>query len=180
MSSIGRKFAFTITNGSGSDHVLALTRANFDVFGFTLSDGTPNKLNKKSFTDATEIKKVYPDVDYALDDGTIISSLTASSGSSKKTIRQFLEWIKYNPRTCKKFSIAADDASFYNNELVVAKSSPIENKGEELIDLKQYYGRMQFNSDRIDIEDLEIVFDHNLMMYINVPNGRTVTFTFYF
>lgn len=180
MSSIGRKFAFTINNATGSDKVIALTHANFQTMTFDLSEGTPNTLDALKFIDATEIKKVYPDVDHALDDGIIVTDLTASSGSSKKTIRQFLEWIKYNPRTCKRFSIAADNASFYNNELVVAKSSPIENKGEELIDLKQYYGRMQFNSDRIDIEDLEIVFDQNLMMYINVPNGREVTFTFYF
>lgn len=177
--SIGRKFGFKIVNGSGSDKVVAFTHATFKTLGIDLTEGAPNTA-VLHYHDATQIAKQYNDVDLALDDGTIDTSIVVSPHTSKHTVRHFIEHIKRTPAVCKQITISADDTEVFSQQLKIADVTPLTNKGETTVDLSRYYGTMQFNSNKIDIKDLEILMDQNALIYMNVPAGRTVNVTYYF
>ena len=188
-------FQFKIVNATGSTKVIALTRAIYDVIKATFT-GTAATLSGDSqeytpagsvalaYTDNTNMANAgHSDVDYVLDDGTLVTSLTATS-TSKKKIRDFLNFIDKVPVVLKKMVINADNKAAFDQNLNIKKVSPFRDTGDDLIiRLDDFRPATNFDSTKVEIdllkEGMNVQLDNQTLVELPIETGRTITISYH-
>ena len=183
LSSLANKFSFTIANASASSYVIALLCAFFDTSKSTANTSTGAVTTV--YSDKTNLNNAgFTTVDAAADDGTILTSVTCTSSNSKRTIKQFRDYMQLQGLSLKKLIIQASNPDVFSQEIEITKYTPLTGSAPENIDLNQYYDPYQNQTTKIEIDfagnnlNLDLGFDTVMLMKIGA--GRTVTFTFVF
>lgn len=176
---LGAKFTFTIANGHSAQYVVALLAAFFNTFKLTLAEGTPNTATI-AFSNAAEITAAGYSCDAVLDDGTIATSLVCTAGNSKRTIRQFREYVKQNGLILDSLEVQANNAAAFNQTIEVVDYSPVQGSAPQEFALSAFKGVYQSATDKVVIPNLDMQLNQNTLMMIPVAAGHTMTFTMNF
>jgi hypothetical protein len=119
-------------------------------------------------------------IDFIADDGQVddaASKILISAGNSKFTVRHFLESLKGAPLTSTELVIQADNVDVFDQQITYKRDSAIKGLGEDFIDLSNYFDTSQNQDNKINVRYNFYLTDQTIM-YMNIPAGRTVTFTF--
>jgi len=176
---LGEKFSFSITNTSGVTKVIALLAAMLDTFNLVLAEGAPNTFVYSQTNPAAIVGAGYP-CDAVLDDGTIIAGVVCTSSNSKKSIRQFRDYVRENPRICIDVIVQATIPGQFNQTMEVIKYSPLIGSLPQELNLNEFKSVDQFSTDKIIIPDIGLEMAYDTLMLLPVPTGCTTTVTFKF
>jgi hypothetical protein len=184
-----KNFAFSIANATGSNKKIALNPAHFDVIGIsnavTQSGESPFAVSAVTSTitykSGTAITAAGFAVDYALDDGTLESNLTVTAGDSDYTVRQFLQFMKYNPLKIRKITLQADNTDVFEGQIETVVVDGSENAGKKSIRLNRYFDKFQNQSTKCELDfagrdGQELAFNVNTLWMFTILNSRTVQF----
>lgn len=172
---LGEKFSFSVTNTSGAIVVIALLAAMFNTL--QLTEGTPNTI---SFNNASEIAAAGYPCDAVVDDGTIMTGVVATAMNLKKSIRQFREYIKENPRILIDMTIQATIPAQFNQTMEVIKYSPLLGSLAQELSLNDFKTVDQFSTDKVNINAIGLEMAYDTLMLLPIPTGCTTTITFKF
>jgi hypothetical protein len=176
-----KQFSLTIANASASNYDVVLIPAYFDTLAVTTTFADPTYTSTPKYTNTAEIVAAgFTNVDAVVDDGTIATSLTATAGNSRFTIRAFLNFIRLNPMLVRKLTVAANNTDVYERVITVTRCNPGGNQGDEFINLSDFFAVNQYNEDKIVINDLDMEISDETLVVMPVYASRTVTITFHF
>lgn len=175
---LGEKFSFKVANSSGATKVIALLAAFFTTMAVTVS-GSPSSA-KVTNTDVSAIVAAGFSVDAVADDGTVITGVTCTAMNSKRTIRQFQDFIKREGLICTEITIQANNKDQFEKVLEVVKISPLTGSKIEDLTLSEFYSVDQFSENKIVIKNLALEMAFDTLMMISIDTGRDLTFTFKF
>lgn len=183
LSSLANKFSFKIANGAASAYVIALLAGIFDTQKCVAN--TTTGAVTITYSDKTALVAAgFSSVDAVADDGTILTSVVCTASNSKRTIKQFRDYIQSQGLSLKKLIIQADNPDVFSNEIEITRYTPLTGSAPENIDLNQFYDPYQTQTTKIEIDfsknglNLDLAF--NTVMLMKIGAGRTVTFTFVF
>lgn len=169
------RFSFTIVNGSAAAIVIALLAACFDTL--KLTEGTPNTIK---FTNPAAIVAAGYGCDVVLDDGTILTDVTATSSNSKMSIRHFREYIKNYGRTIKTMSVQASHAAAFNEVIEVVNATPLKGAASDYIALQDFKSVDQTATDKVNLREVNLPLTYDSLMLLRVGAGHTITISFGF
>lgn len=172
---LGEKFSYSITNTSGAIVVIALLAAFFNTL--QLTEGAPNVV---SFNNPAEIVSAGYACDAVLDDGTIAPGVVATAINLKKSIRQFREYVKENPRILLDMTIQASIPAQFNQTIEIIKYSPLIGSLAQELSINGFKGVDQFSNDKVIIPNIGLEMAYDTLMLLPVPTGCTTTITFKF
>lgn len=172
---LGESFTFTITNGSAATKVIAVLAAFLNTL--LLVEGAPNTHN---YTNPAEIVAAGYPCDGVLDDGTIITDVTAASANSKKSIRSFRRFIEKIGATCIDMDIQGSNVDVFNKVLEVVTVNPNGGDTVEYLKLNKFLSVDQSSTTKIVAADLQLDLSAETLMFLPIDAGRTVTITFNF
>jgi hypothetical protein len=180
-----QNFSFRLVNGSGSDIVVALLASPFFTLGndITQSGTTPFAVSAVTMHEHDITYFNYAGVGTIgaiADDGTIATTVTATASISSYKIREFRNYVKNNPVVLSSLMLQVDNAAVFAETITYGQWSALGDHRKDYIRLQQYYDAYQQQSTKILITGLGIVFGPNTYMFMNIPAGRTVTFTYFF
>lgn len=176
---LGEKFSFSVTNSSGATKVIAILAAFFDTLKITLAEGAPNTA-VLSFNEPAKIVSAGYACDAVLDDGTITTGVVATAMNLKKSIRQFREYVKENPRILIDMTIQATIPAQFNETVEVIKYSPLIGSLAQELSLNDFKSVDQISTDKVNINALGLEMAYDTLMLLPVPTGCTTTITFKF
>lgn len=174
-----KQFGFSIANSSASDVVIALFSGNLDTIThvITQSGSSPYAVTevKHAHTNKAALNTYGIPVDATLDDGTLMTNVTATSRNPKFKIRHFLQYVKFNPLVLTKLTVKGDNADVFNRSLFVMPDSPVHGTATQEIPLGGAIDRYQVQDNRADLTPNLPIFDETVA-WITIPAGRTVAF----
>lgn len=173
------QFALRIANATGGNLQLAIIPAYFDTLSVT-SAGEVGAATIAYTAKAEIVTAGFANVDYALDDGTIASNLTATALESQFTIRAFLRWIRYNAPVCKRITISCANTDAFEKTISVTRVSPLGNGRTKRINLTTYFTTQQYNDDKVVVDNINLELSDETLMIMQVDDSRTVDMTFHF
>jgi len=176
---LGEKFSFSIANTSGATKVIALLAAIFDTYMLTLAEGAPNTFTYGQNNPAAIVAAGFT-CDAVLDDGTILSGVVGTAGNSKRTIRQFREFVKENPRICIDMTIQATIPAQFNQTMEVVKYTPLIGFYHEELNLNDFKSVDQYSTDKIVIPGVNLEMAFDTLLLLPVPTGCTTTISYKF
>ena len=176
---LGEKFAFSIANTSGATVVIAILAAFFDTLKLSLTEGTPNTA-VLSYSDAGRIVSAGYPCTAVMDDGTIATNVVATAMNSKKSIRQFKDYIKENPRILIDMTVQATIPAQFNETIEVVKYSPLIGSLAQSLSLNEFKSVDQQSTDKININNVNLEMAYDTLMLLPVPTGCTTTVSFKF
>lgn len=180
MKALGHKFQFKLYNAGSSDLTVALLAGPFFCLGASTSYSSPNYTTTVHQHDTTNIKLNYSDVDAIADDGTPYTNLTCTALNSAFKVRDFREFVRQNPQTLRELHIAADNVEVYNEQITVSQWTPLTKAADQFLILSEFFRPDQYQTGKIIIPNIDLVLSDQTVMIMNIPDGRTVTFTFLF
>ena len=179
---LGERFTFKLKNDTGALKVVAIIAAFFDTLKITAAtDGTSHVTTvTKKWTDPTEIVAAGYACDVVLDDGTLMTSLTATAANSKMNIRQFRNYILQQPRVIQDITIQANNVAAFDKVIEVVKISPLSGSASQYLPLSDFLSVDQQSSNKINIigVNLETMYDTLMLMPIDDGHELTVSFRF--
>jgi len=176
---LGEKFTFSISNTSGAVKVIALLAAFFDTLAITLTEGTPNTAVLAWNSPAKIVSAGYT-CDAVLDDGTIAPNVVCTSMNPKKSIRQFKDYIRENPRVCVDITIQATLPDQFNQTVEVIKYTPLIGALNQELSLNDFKSVDQYSTDKINLNNVQVEMSFDTLLLMPVPTGCTTTVTFKF
>lgn len=186
---IDKFFGFSVTNNADNKNItIALIPANFDTDRYTISDGAVVKTNDN--VDA--LNQAGFMVDAVLCDGTANYTskiankpvnVTCAPTDPSKTIKQFLDYIKFNPQRLKHLDIISSVANSWTNNIAITFCNPFYDNKVQRVNMNTFFSRFQYQNDRIGIDfgqgnELEIS-DLTLLTY-SIPASATMQFVMTF
>lgn len=184
---LGKVFGFTITNGVASNVAMALVPANFDVERFTIDNGAVIK----TYDNIDALNVAGYNVGAVLADGhadytstySKVVDMTCASTDPTRTIKQLLDYIKFNPQRLKHMDIISSNKNMFNGNLAVTFCNPFYKNRIQEVQMTTFYSRFQYAEDRIGIDfaDNSLEFSDLLLLTCTIPASATVQFilTFY-
>lgn len=176
---LGEKFSFSIANTSGATKVIAILAAFFDTLNLVLTEGEPN-IAVVSFNNPAKIVSAGYACDAVLDDGTIATGVVATAMNLKKSIRQFREYVKENPRILIDMTIQATIPAQFNETVEIIKYSPLIGSLAQELSINGFKGVDQFSTDKVVIPNIGLEMAYDTLILMPVPTGCTTTITFKF
>jgi hypothetical protein len=179
---LGDRFSFTLTNASAATVVIAILAAFFDTLNVTAATdaGTHATTITKKYNDAAAIVAAGYACNAVLDDGTIITDVTAVSGNSEMSIRQFREYIKCQGRVLKDMTVQANNVAAFNQAIKVIKYTPLGGSKPDYLYLTDFKSVDQSANDKINVRDLNLEMDFDTLMLMPIGAGHTVSITLIF
>lgn len=179
---LGERFSFTLTNSSGARKIVALLAAFLPTLLLTADgEGSPNLI---SYNDPSEVVKAGYACDAVLDDGVILGTaqagITATATNSKMNIRQFVNYIKSQPRILIDLTIQASNVAAFNEVIEVAKLSPLVGAGSQYLPLSEFLSVDQQSSTKINIYGVNISMMYDTLMLLPVQDGHSLTISMRF
>jgi hypothetical protein len=174
-----KQFGFTITNNDSQDRVIALFPGNLDTITHvvTQSGTSPYAVTevKHAHTSKDALNAYGIPVDAALDDGTLMPNVTATSRNPKNKIRHFIKYVQFNPMVLTKLSVKGSNADVFNQSLFVMPDSPVHGTATQEIPLTAAVNLYQVQDNRAELTPNIPIFDETIA-WITIPAGRTVSF----
>lgn len=187
---LGKTFGFSVTENDGNNVTIALVPANFDterLVADTQEDaGTYTTVITRTFDNIDALRKagftvgaVLADgrADYTADDKTVVD-VTCSSTDPQRTIKEFLDYIKFNPQRLKHIEIITSNANMFQGNLTVTFCNPFYKNRIQTVQMTTFYSRFQYATDRIGIDfaDNSLEFSDLLLFTCVIPGSATVQF----
>jgi len=192
---LGKTFGFTTQNGLTDSVAIALVPANYDTKRLTAE----TTQSGSAFT--TKVQLHYDNIDalnaagftvgavladgksqYTATNGTVVNMI-CSSNDPQRTIKEFLDYIKFNPQRLKHIDIISSDNSMFQGNLSVTFCNPFYKNRVQTVQMTTFYSRFQYATDRIGIDfaDNSLEFSDLLLFTCVVPKQSEVQFimTFY-
>lgn len=185
---IDKFFMFTVTNNSETNNAsVALVPANFDTERLVIDDGAI----VKTYDNIDALNQAGFMVDGVLADGTADYTstvtgkkvnLTCSANDPTKKIKQFLDYIKFNPQRLKHLDIISSVANNWTTNISVTFCNPFFDNKVQRINMNTFFSRFQYQNDRIgiDFKDSPLEFSDLLLLTYVVPAGATMQFVLTF
>lgn len=185
---IDRFFMFTVTNNDNAKNAnVAIVPANFDTERLVIEDGEI----VKTYDNIDALNEAGHMVDGVLSDGTAnytskfagkTVNLTCSANDPTKTIKQFLDYIKFNPQRLKHLDIISSQANNWTNNIAVTFCNPFFDNKVQRINMNTFFSRFQYQNDRIgiDFKDNPLEFSDLLLLTYVIPAGATMQFVLTF
>ena len=181
------QFSFTISNSSDSAIVVAILAGTLSTLGFTVTqasaaedDYAVTKIEEHQHNkDALVAYGI--NVGAILDDGTIATTVTASSGHPTNTIRNMKDYIKSFPQYIRRLSIQASNSAAFSESLVYKRQTPLGDTGAKTIALSKFLSTMQPNEKKI-IADFgthpqdSLILGAETILYTKIPANTDVTY----
>jgi hypothetical protein len=179
---LGERFSFSIVNAGATTVIIALLAGFLDTLKITaVTDaGTHVTTVTKTWTDSAEVVKAGYACDCVLDDGVIYPSVTATASNSKMNIRQFVRYIKSQPRVLVDLTIQASSDAAFNAVLEVAKLTPLQGSGSQTMALSDFLSVDQQSTNKINITGVNLSMMYDTLMLLPVYAGHTLTFNMKF
>lgn len=182
------KYSFKIVNGDNSDKNVALIASPFRTQNITFTQATSGTYAVSAYSihehDTTHINYAgLGTIDAIADDGTVATSTVCTAALSNFKIREFRNFLKFNAVELSALMIQADNAEVFAETITWGYWSPLFDNAKNYISLQQFYDSYQQQSTKILITGSAIsnlILGPNTYMLMNIPDGRTVTFTFFF
>ena len=180
---LGKVFGFTVANGTQSNTNIALVPANFDTERFAINDGAVVKtydnidaLNKAGFMVGAVLADGH--ADYTSDLTKTVVDMTCTSTDPTRTIKQLLDYIKFNPQRLKHVDIISSDKNMFNGNLSVTFCNPFYKNRVQEVQMTTFFSRFQYSEDRIGIDfaDNSLEFSDLLLLTATIPAEATVQF----
>ena len=180
---LGKVFGFTVINGVDNNVNIALVPANFDTERYVIDDGAVIKtddnidsLNKAGFM----VGAVLADglASYTSDFAKTVVNMTCTSTDPTRTIKQLLDYIKFNPQRLKHLDIISSNKNMFNGNLSVTFCNPFYKNRVQEVQMTTFYSRFQYAEDRIGIDfaDNSLEFSDLLLLTATIPAEATVQF----
>jgi hypothetical protein len=192
MSATGNKFKFKLNNASASDDcIVAMLAGNVDTTKvsvtnvITQSSETPFAVSAVestavvSQTEKANLVSYGIPVDAVMDDGTILTDVTATASDSKYKIRHFHEYIKNNPQIITKMVVEASNSDVFQETLFIQEDNPLNGTPSRSINLSDFLGTGQNIDTKIELIGLNLPLTDQTIMWMNVPKSRSVSITLY-
>lgn len=187
---LGKTFGFTVTENAGHNVAIALVPANFDterlVATTTESDGVYTTDIARTFDNIEALRAAGFTVGAVLSDGT--ANYTASDSTKvnvtcaatdpQRTIKEFLDYIKFNPQRLKHIDIITSNSNMFQGNLTVTFCNPFYKNRIQTVQMTTFYSRFQYATDRIGIDfaDNSLEFSDLLLFTCVIPGSATVQF----
>lgn len=180
---LGKVFGFTVVNGVASNVNMALVPANFDTERFVIDDGALIK----TYDNIDNLNKAGYMVGAVLADGhayytsaltKTVVDMTCTPTDPSRTIKQLLDYIKFNPQRLQHIDIISSDKNMFNGNLSVTFCNPFYKNRVQEVQMTTFYSRFQYAEDRIgiDFEDNSLEFSDLLLFIATIPASATVQF----
>ena len=181
-------YMFTVKNNSESNNAsVALVPAYFDTERLVIDNGAVIK----TYDNIDALNQAGYMVDGVLADGTANYTskvtgkkvnLTCSANDPTKTIKQFLDYIKLNPKHLKHLDIISSQANNWTNNIAVTFCNPFFDNKVQRINMNTFFSRFQYQNDRIgiDFKDNPLEFSDLLLFTYVIPAGATMQFVLTF
>lgn len=176
------QFKFKIVNSdSDNDKVFVILPGMFDRFGISFSGAAYGDLaiSHHKHNTAEMLTGGYS-IDAINDDGNIALSgdaLTVTPSNSKFTVRHWIDSLIQTPLLCSELVVQGDNVDVFEQMMVYKRDSSFKGLGEDFIDLSNYLSTDQ-NIDSKIIVNRDFVLSGQSIMYMPIPAGRTVIFSF--
>ena len=187
---LGKTFGFTVTENDGNNVAIALVPANFDterLVADTQEDsGTYTTVITRTFDNIDAIRAagftvgaVLADghADYTAADKTVVD-VTCAPTDPQRTIKEFLDYIKFNPQRLKHIDIITSNSNMFQGNLTVTFCNPFYKNRVQTVQMTTFYSRFQYATDRIGIDfaDNSLEFSDLLLFTCVIPGSATVQF----
>lgn len=183
---VDKFFGVTVTNDGAAAGAIALVPANFDTERYVIDDGA--------------VIKTYDNVDALVDAGYQVDGVLADGASDytskalkpvkwtcaandpMRTIKQFLDYIKFNPQRLKHLDIITSNTNMWTGNMSITFCNPFFTNKISRVQLNTFFSRFQYQSDRlgIDFDQNQLEFSDLLLFITTIPAGATVQFIFTF
>ena len=172
------QFKFKVVNSdAANDFVLVLLPGAFNIQGYSGAAYADLVLHNHN---PAAMKSAGYGIDFILDDGQVDdtnSKMLCTAGNSKFSIDHFRRSLVGNPLSCDELVIQADNVDVFDQQITYKRDSAIKGLGEEYIDLSRFFDTSQ-NQDNKIVVKYPFYLTGQTIMFMNIPKGRTVTFTF--
>ena len=184
---IDKFFNFTVTNHSDANINMALIPANFDTERFVIDNGEV----VKTYDNIDALNTAGFNVDAVLADGTAnynsrvmgkTVNVTCAPTDPSKTIKLFLDYIKFNPQRLKHLEIISSQANSWTGNFSVTFCNPFFDNKVQRINMSTFFSRFQYQDNRIaiDFTNNPLEFSDLLLLLYTIPAGATMQFVLTF
>lgn len=184
--SLGKSFRLKVVNTTGDDKVMAFFGGYISTTGQTITQAGVDPFAVSAIVEHQHniagLNAAGVTVDHVADDGILEPNFVCTPMESKNKIRDFREYVKHTPLVLMSLTITADNKSYFDESLVWGILSPlIKQNQEQAQQLEPFFNTFQSQDNKIVINfEGGLIIDHHRLMYGNIPNGRTITYTFNF
>ena len=167
----------TIANASAATVIVAILAGFLDTLKVTaVTDAVTHVTTvTKNWTDPSQVVAAGYACDCVLDDGLILAGVTATASNSKMNIRQFVKYIKSQPRILVDLTIQASNTDAFNAILEVAKLTPLQGSGSQTMALSDFLSVDQQATNKINIWGVNLSMMYDTLMLLPVYAGHTLT-----
>ena len=178
VKALGAKFSFRLQNaiGGGQAANVCLAPAHFDTLRVT---GVAAPFTIGFNETAAIVAAGYP-CDAVLDDGVILTGVTATALTGDKRIREFLAEMRAQGRVIKDIIIQANNEDVFNKSLKVISRTSLAGSLPNDVLLSIYKSVDQQSNTKIHIKDINIEMMHDTLMFLEVDDARTIDVTYIF
>lgn len=183
---VDKFFTFTVTNEQDFPVATALVPANYDTERFTIVNGEVVKTydNIAALRAAGHmVGAVLADGEakYVAADGTSVA-MTCESNDPMRTIKYFLDYIKFNPQRLKHMDIISSNINQWTGSMSISFCNPFYDNKVQRVNLNTFFSRFQYQNDRIGIDFTgnALEFSDLLLLIFSIPAGTTAQFVLTF
>lgn len=178
---VDKFFGFSVTNNGANNIAMALVPANFDTERYVIDNGDV----VKTYDNITALNTAGYNVGAVLADGTTNATIngktvnvTNAPTDPTRTIKQFLDYIKFNPQPLKHLDIVTSNTNMWAGNMEITFCNPFFQNKTQRINMNTFFSRFQYQSDRlgIDFAGNNLEFSDLLLWTVTIPAGATVQF----
>ena len=178
---LDKTFGFSVTNSADANIAMALVPANFDTERYVISDGAV----VKTYDNITALNQAGYNVGAVLADGTTNATINGKTVNvvnaptdPTKTIKQFLDFIKFNPQQLKHMDIISSNTNMWTGTISITFCNPFFKNSVQEVQLNTFFSRFQYQANRlgIDFSKNPLEFSDLLLMTCTIPGGASVQF----
>lgn len=178
---LDKTFGFSVNNEAEANIAMALVPANFDTERLVIDNGEVIR----TFDNITALNNAGINVGAVLADGTTNATINGktvnvvcSPTDPTKTIKHFLDYIKFNPQQLKHMDIISSNTNMWTGTLSITFCNPFFKNSVQEVQLNTFFSRFQYQSNRlgIDFSKNPLEFSDLLLLTCTIPASSSVQF----
>lgn len=178
---LDKTFGFSVTNNDTANLAMALVPANFDTERYEINDGAVIK----TYDNITAMNNAGINVGAVLCDGETDATINGKKidvvcapTDPTKTIKQFLDYIKFNPQQLKHMDIISSNTNMWTGTISITFCNPFFKNAVQEVQLNTFFSRFQYQADRLGIDFVKnmLEFSDLLLLTCTIPAGSSVQF----
>lgn len=178
---LDKTFGFSVTNNAAANLAMAIVPANFDTERLVIDDGAVIK----TYDNITALNDAGYNVGAVLADGETDATINGkkidvenAATDPTKTIKQFLDYIKFNPQQLKHMDLISSNENMWVGTLSITFCNPFFKNAQQDVQLNTFFSRFQYQGNRlgIDFSKTPLEFSDLLLLICTIPASSTVQF----